>query len=76
MAKSSASPDQDSTTNPTESQDKFVVKAEVYSRLRNLHRFDSLVFKRMADKSHPGARKSMADWDAFRDAYQNSGSKQ
>jgi hypothetical protein len=73
MAKSSASSNQDSTPKTVQSQDNFLVKAEVYARLRNLHRFDTLVLQRMADNKYPGARKSLAEWDAFRAEYQNSG---
>jgi hypothetical protein len=73
MAKSSASSNPDSTPKSVQNQDKFLVKAVVYARLKNLHRFDTLIFQRMADNKYPGALKSVSEWDAFRTEYTNSG---
>jgi hypothetical protein len=76
MAKSTAPSNQDSTPKRAESQDNFKVKAAVYAQLRNLHKFDTILFNRMVNNSCPGALKSLGDWDTFRAGYQTSGDKQ
>ena len=62
----------DSTTTLSKSQAQFKVKALVYASLKNLSKFDSLIFEKMAKKAFPGGRKTVAEWDAFRTSYLNS----
>lgn len=77
MAKSTSSTTPDSTIESSESQVNSapVYKAQVYSQLRNLTKFDAIIFKKMSANAFPGARKTLADWDAFVAEYQNGGTK-
>ena len=61
----------ESKTEVASSQDNFLVKARVYAQLKNLTKFDALIFKKMAALTHPAARKSIKDWDAFKADYQS-----
>jgi len=69
----------DSTIESSKSQansaTEMKFKAEVYARLKNLTKFDTLIFKRIANNTFPGVLRTMSEWDSFKDEYQRSGSK-